>query len=346
MKSPVVLTGGTGYLGSNTLKQLLERGYTVHVTSRNPKKTQDKEWIKALVKEYTDKIKFFPGDLMKEGSFDEAMVGAKGLIHSASPFKIDKIKDAKKELIDPAVQGTRNVLESAEKAGTVEKVVLTSSAAAIYGDAVDIKEHDETVFSEKHWNTSSSISHQPYSYSKVSAEREAWAMNKGKSWKLITINPGFIVGPAVAERSDSTSIQLIIGMLDGRFKSGVPDLHFGMVDVRDVAKAHILALESETAEGRHVCVEGPMSMLDIAKTLQSEVGEKYNKIPKKTLPKWLTYLVGPFMAGFSWSFLRNNLGVPIYFDNTKIKESLGIEFTPMNKSLKDHAKQLEEDSLV
>jgi len=346
MKSPVVLTGGTGYLGSNILKQLLDKGYTVHLTSRNPEKTKEKRWIKELSKEYGEKLSFFPGDLLKEGSFDEAMKGASGLIHAASPFKIDKIKDAKKELIDPAVNGTRNVLESAEKAGTIDKVVLTSSAAAVYGDAIDIKEHKESVFSEKHWNTSSSISHQPYSYSKVSAEREAWAINKGKDWKLITINPGFIVGPAVADRSDSTSIQLIMGMLNGRFKSGVPDLHFGMVDVRDVAKAHILALESETAEGRHICVNGPMSMLDIADALKNEVGNKFKKIPKKKLPKWLTYLVGPFMAGFSWSFLRNNLGIPVYFDNSKIKKSLGIEFTSIEKSLKDHAKQLEEDGLV
>jgi nucleoside-diphosphate-sugar epimerase len=346
MKSPVVLTGGTGYLGSNTLKQLLEKGYTVHLTSRNPEKTKEKDWIKELSKEHGEKLSFFPGDLLEEGSFDEAMKGAKGLIHSASPFKIEKIKDAKKELIDPAVKGTRNVLESAEKAGTIEKVVLTSSAAAVYGDANDIKEHKETVFSEKHWNTSSSISHQPYSFSKVSAEREAWAMNKGKSWKLITINPGFIVGPAVTERSDSTSIQLIIGMLNGRFKAGVPDLHFGMVDVRDVAKAHVLALESDAAEGRHICVNGPMSMLDIGNTLQKEVGDKFKKIPKKTLPKWLTYLVGPFMAGFTWSFLRNNLGIPVYFDNSKIKKSLGIEFTSIEKSLKDHAEQLQENGLV
>jgi nucleoside-diphosphate-sugar epimerase len=346
MKSPVVLTGGTGYLGSNILKQLLERDYTVHLTSRNPEKSKEKDWIKALKKEYGDKLLFFPGDLLEEGSFDAAMKGASGLIHAASPFKIDKIKDAKKELVDPAVEGTKNVLTSADEAGTIEKVVLTSSVAAVYGDAIDIKEHKETVFSEKHWNTSSSISHQPYSYSKVSAEREAWALNKGKSWKLITINPGFIVGPAVAKRSDSTSIQMIIGMLSGRFKTGVPDLHFAMVDVRDVAKAHILALESETAEGRHICVNGPMSMLDLANTLQDEVGDKFNKIPKKTLPKWLTYLVGPFMAGFSWSFLRNNLGIPVYFDNSKIKKSLGIEFTSIDKSLKDHADQLQKDDLV
>lgn len=346
MKSPVVLTGGTGYLGSNILKQLLERGYTVHLTSRNPEKTKEKDWIKEFSKEYGEKLLFFPGDLLEEGSFDEAMKGAHGLIHAASPFKIDKIKDAKKELIDPAVKGTRNVLESAEKAGTIEKVVLTSSAAAVYGDAIDIKEHKETVFSEKHWNTSSSISHQPYSYSKVSAEREAWAMNKGKPWKLITINPGFIVGPAVADRSDSTSVQLIMGMLNGRFKSGVPDLHFGMVDVRDVAKAHILALESESAEGRYICVNGPMSMLDIAEALRDEVGDRFKKIPKKSLPKWLTYLVGPFMADFTWNFLRNNLGIPVYFDNSKIKKSLSIEFTSIEKSLKDHAEQLEEDGLV
>lgn len=346
MKSPVVLTGGTGYLGSSILKQLLECGYTVHLTSRNPQETEAKDWIKQLQEVHGEKLKIFRGNLLTEASFDQAMQGARGVIHTASPFKISGINDAKKELIDPAVNGTKNVLASVEKEDSIEKVVLTSSAAAVYGDASDIKEHKESVFSEKHWNTSSSISHQPYSYSKVSAERKAWAMNKDKPWKLITINPGFIVGPSVAKRSDSESIQLIMGMLNGRFKSGVPDLHFGLVDVRDVAKAHILALESETVDGRNICVNKPLSMLDIANILNDEVGGKFKNIPKKTLPKWLTYLVGPFMAGLTWNYLKNNLGIPVFFDNSKIKKTLGIEFTSIEKSLKDHAEQLEADGLV
>ncbi|MEX1190948.1 MAG: aldehyde reductase [Brumimicrobium sp.] len=346
MTSPVVLTGGTGYLGSHILEQLLDKGYIVHLTTRNPEKTKNNEWIKSLFEKHTDRLKIFPGDLMDEGSFDVAMKDAKGLIHAASPFKIEKIKDAKKELVDPAVKGTSNVLKAAERAGTIDKVVLTSSLASIYGDAADIHEHDESVFSEKHWNTSSSISHQPYSFSKVSAEREAWAINEGKSWKLVTINPGFIVGPAVVKRSDSTSIQMIMGMLNGRFKSGVPNLYFSVVDVRDVANAHILALENKEAKGRHVCTNEPMSMLNIAETLNNEVGDKYPKIPKKSLPKWLTYLVGPFMADLSWSYLNKNLGIPVYFDNSKIKKSLGISFRPIKESLKDHAEQLEKDGLI
>merc|ERR1711916_365782 len=176
-------------------------GYEVRITSRNPKKTQGEGWLKPLMKKYNDQLKIFKGDLMEDGSFDEVMKGAKGLIHSASPFRIDGIKDPVKELIDPAKKGTRNVIQSAEKAGTIEKIVVTSSLAAIYGDAIDIKEHEESVFSEKHWNTTSSEKHMPYSYSKTVAEKEAWRLADGKNWKLVTINPGFIVGPTMTDRS-------------------------------------------------------------------------------------------------------------------------------------------------
>ncbi|MDX1651528.1 MAG: NAD-dependent epimerase/dehydratase family protein [Brumimicrobium sp.] len=346
MYSPVVLTGGTGYLGSHILIELLKKEYVVHLTTRDVERTKNNEWIKRLMNENPGRLHIFPGDLMDKGSFDEAMKGAKGLIHAASPFLIDNVKDPKKELIEPAVKGTSNVLHAAEKAGTVEKVVLTSSVAAVHGDAIDIKECDEGVFSEKHWNTSSSISHQPYSYSKVTAEKEAWAINKGKSWKLVTINPGFIIGPAVVKRTDSASIKLIKGMLSGEFKTGVPDLHFVMVDVRDVARAHVLALENNTAKGRFICASEPMSMWDVAKILKQEVGGKYTRLPKRKLPHFLTYLLGPFMADLTWKYLRRNLGIPVYVDNSKIKETLGIEFRPMNETLRDHAEQLERDGLV
>lgn len=346
MKSPVVLTGATGYLGSQILTTLLERGYEVRITSRNPKKTLGEAWFKPYMKKYNDKLSVFQGDLLDDGSFDEVMEGAKGLIHAASPFKIDGIKDPVKELIEPAKKGTRNVIQSAEKAKTIEKIVVTSSVAAIYGDAIDIKLHDENVFSEKHWNSTSDEKHQPYSYSKTAAEKEAWRLAEGKSWKLITINPGFIVGPAITDRSDSTSIQMISNMLNGKFKSGVPDLYFAMVDVRDVADSHVEALEKDNAEGRYICANQSMNLLEVAEKLNQEVGTEYNKIPKKKLPTFLTYLVGPMMAGFSWSFLKKNLGIPIHFNNDKIKKELGIEFRPINETLKDQAEQLKKDGIV
>lgn len=346
-KAKVVLTGGTGYLGSQILKVLLEKDYHVHLTSRNVEKTKELSWIKELEKKKKGEITFFSGDLTKEGSFDEAMKGAKYLIHAASPFKIDKIKDAKKELVDPAVNGTKYALDAATKSGSIEKVVLTSSLAAIYGDAVDKEEIEEDIFTEEHWNTSSSISHQPYSYSKVSAELKAWKLSEGKSWKLVTINPGFIIGPSITKRTDSTSISFVLDMLRGKFKMGVPDLYFAVVDVRDVALAHVIAMENQKAEGRHICSNTTMSALDMANTLRQEVGDKYGeKLPKKNLPKWLTYLFAPILAGFSWNYLRKNLGIAIHFDNLKIKKMLGINFRPINTTFKDHVLQLEKDKLV
>lgn len=345
-KQTVVLTGGTGYLGSQILSELLERGYAVRLTSRNKEKTADQNWIQELIKKYQATVDFYSGDLEKEGSFDEAMQGADFLIHAASPFKIQGIKNAQKELIDPAVNGTRNVLLAAEKSGTIKKVVLTSSIAAIYGDAADKELLDKEQFDESVWNTSSSIKHQPYSYSKTLAEQEAWRINKGKEWKLITINPGFILGPAIAPRTDSTSISFMLDMLNGKFKMGVPDLYFSVVDVRDVAKAHVLAMESETAEGRHVCTNKTMNAIDMANVLQDEVGDTYKKLPSKKLPKWLTYLFAPLIAGFSWNYLSKNLGIGLDFDNQKIKDALAMKFRPISETFKDHVTQLEKDELV
>jgi len=346
MKSPVVLTGGTGYLGAHILSQLLDKGYEVRLTARNPEKTKNEDWIKDLVSKYKDKLSFYAADLEKEGSFDSAMIGAKSVIHAASPFKIEGIKDAKKELIDPAVNGTKNVLTSVDKNGGIEKVVLTSSVASIYGDASDIELHKEDAFNESHWNTSSSINHQPYSFSKVSAEKAAWSINTGKNWKLITINPGFILGPSLSKRGDSTSIKFMLDMLGGKFKSGVPNLYFVLVDVRDVAAAHILALESDTANGRYICANETKDILEIATILRDVVPGRKNKLPTKKLPNWLAYIFAPLLAGFSWNYLRKNLGIPLYTTNSKIKKDLNLTFRPLKETLLDQANQVMDDGLV
>ena len=346
MKTPVVLTGATGYLGSQILDELLNRGYEVRITSRNTTKTLGEKWLKPYFKEYKDKITVHYADLLDDGSFDEVMKGAKGLIHAASPFRIQGIKDAKKELVDPAKKGTRNVIQSAENSKTVEKVIVTSSVAAVYGDAIDIEQYEEDVFSEKHWNRSSNLRHQPYSFSKTEAEKEAWRLADGKSWKLATINPGFIVGPSITDRGDSTSVQMIINLLSGRLKQGVPDLFFSMVDVRDVARAHVEALENEAANDRFICTNKTMSLLDLAETLNQEVGDDFKNLPTKKLPTFLTYLVGPLLAGFSWSFLKKNLGKPVYLSNDKIKRELGLTLHNINDTLKEHVTQLKKEGLV
>ena len=223
--------------------------------------------------------------------------------------------------------------------------MLTSSVVAIYGDAIDLKNTPNQVFTEEQWNSSSSIKHQPYAYSKTLAEKEAWEIQKKQNqWDLVVINPGFVLGPSLSKRTDGESTSFILQLLSGAFKSGAPDLIFGAVDVREVAQAHLLAGLTPNASGRHILVEGCYSILDMAARFQKAFPNKY-KLPKKTLPKFLLYLVGPFI-GFSWRFVSNNVGHPMAFDNSYSKKDLNLSYRPMLETLRDQAEQLERDSLL
>lgn len=341
--NPVLVTGATGYMASWIIKYLLEEGYTVHATVRNLKDKAKYAHLTTL-KNYGN-LKLFEADLLRESSFKTAMEGCSIVIHTASPFLANGVKDPENQLIAPAVQGTINVLESANEITSVQRIVLTSSVVSVYGDAIEAQSHPNSTFNEKDWNKTSSVSHQPYSLSKTLAEKEAWRLaNEQSRWKLTVINPGFIMGPSLSKRKDSTSIDFMLSMLNGKYASGLPDLYFGMVDVREVARAHILAGTEEQAEGRHILVADTISALDMAKILKKHYDDIY-KIPTKTAPNFLLYLVGPFM-GFSWKYLKRNLGIPFYFDNSYSKSNLGITYRPLEDTITDHAAQLIQDGLI
>lgn len=342
--TPIVVTGASGYIASWIVKFLLEDGYKVRGTVRSVKAYAKIAHLTKLQEKHPNMLELFEADLLKEGSFDEAVKGCEIVIHTASPFFIDKIKDAQKQLIEPALQGTKNVLDSVNNSGTVERVVLTSSCAAIYGDNADVELIEGGVFTEEHWNTSSSQAHNPYSYSKTVAEKAAWEMQKksGK-WTLTTINPGFVMGPSLSNRTDGTSVSYMIQLMSGKFKSGVPDLHFAVVDVRDVAQAHIKAATNYRASGRHICVADHKTFLEFGQILKEKF-PKY-KLPTKTAPKWLMYIMGPMM-GVTWRFIRRNMGYELKFDNSYIKEDLGMTFRPFKETLTEHAQQLIDSGLV
>ncbi|MDP2890910.1 MAG: NAD-dependent epimerase/dehydratase family protein, partial [Bacteroidota bacterium] len=136
---PVLVTGGTGYLASWIVKQLLDKGYEVRTTVRNLAQKDKYAHLTSLAVKSVGILQFFEADLLKKGSFTEAMAGCEQVIHTASPFKISGIKNAQKELVEPALEGTRNVLDTVNAIESVQRVVLTSSLAAIYGDAIDIQ---------------------------------------------------------------------------------------------------------------------------------------------------------------------------------------------------------------
>lgn len=248
MTKPVLVTGGNGYLASWVIKKFLDKGIEVRATVRDKSNIEKMNHLVKLNNEHNDRITFFEADLLKEGSFDEAVKGCELVFHIASPFKIFGIKDPIKELVNPALKGTENVLSSVNISESVKRVIPTSITASIHGDAI---EAETDTLDEQFWNTTSSEKYLPYSYSRKIAEEIAWKIAKAQSqWDLITINPGFILGPSLSKTVDSFSINLMRSLLIGKNKSGVPEFAFPVVDVRDAADAHILSAFTGLAKGK------------------------------------------------------------------------------------------------
>jgi len=339
MSEKVLVTGASGYIAAWIVKFLLEEGYTVNATIRDRNNLQKIQHLIDLQLKFPQKLFLFDADLLKIGSFKESMKDCVAVIHTASPFVISGIKDAQKELVDPALEGTRNVLNSVNETESVKRVVLTSSIVSIYGDAIDLEDTRNGIFDESIWNTTSTLNHQPYSYSKKLAEKEAWKIQSEQSrWDLVTINPGFVFGPSLTNRADSTSIDFMINMLNGKLKFGVPKLNFAVVDVRNVARAHVNAVKNTNAKGRYILVNETISMKNIADILSKKYGDKYS-IPKNELPKILIYGSAPFI-GLTWKYVRRNIDKPLLFDNTKSKKELSINYSKSEQTILEHAEQI------
>ncbi|MFA7272864.1 MAG: NAD-dependent epimerase/dehydratase family protein [Crocinitomicaceae bacterium] len=335
---PVLLTGATGYVAGWVAKRLLEDGLTIHAPIRNPNDKEKTKYLDELAANLPGTIKYFQADLLTPNSYDEAMKGCELVIHTASPFKLS-IKDPQKDLVDPALKGTENVLNSVNKTDSVKRVVLTSSCASIYGDAVDTLNYPNQTMTEHQWNTTSSLKKSPYSYSKVLAEKKAWDMKKAQDrWDLVTINPSLVLGPGINPNATSESFAIMKQMGDGAMKMGAPDLNMGCVDVRDVAEAHYRAGFMPEATGRNITSAENLSMLKISELLRPTFGKNY-PLPKKTIPKWLVMLVGP-MNGIPRQFVKDNVGYPWKADNSKIKRELKMEFRPMTETVNDFFQQM------
>lgn len=344
---PVMVTGANGYVASWLVKRLLDEGITVHAAVRNPNNEEKLSHLKEAAEASNGEIKFFQGDLMKEGSYKEAMEGCELIYHTASPFTTD-VKDPQKELIDPAVNGTANVLNSANEVSSVKRVVVTSSCAAIYTDAIDSVNAPGGKLTEEIWNTTASLDYQPYSYSKTLAEKKAWEIVESQNrWDLVTINPCLVVGPALNPHNTTSETVNILKMLGGGdMKMGAPKMGVGIVDVRDVAEAHFKAGLTPEAKGRYITAGHCTDFLEMGTVLLPKYGTQF-PLPKKALPKWLLMVVGPMTNKlFTRHFIKNNVNVPWNADNSKIKKELGIKFRPMRDTMEEAFQVLIDEGIL
>jgi len=284
--STVLVTGGSGFIGSHCILQLLAAGHQVRTTVRNLKREGD---VRAMLKvggaDAGDRLSFFAADLESDAGWPAAAAGCEYVLHVASPLPpgVPKQED---ELIVPAREGSLRVLRAARDA-RVKRVVLTSSFAAIgYGHKTPPE-----LFNETYWtDTTGDLA--PYPKSKTLAERAAWEFiaKEGGGLELSVVNPVGVFGPVLGP-DYSSSILIVQRFMDGAIP-GCPKLYFGIVDVRDVAGLHILAMTHPAAGGeRFIATTGDfMSMLEIAKVLKSRMGAAGKKVPTRELPNWMVRL--------------------------------------------------------
>ena len=287
--STVLVTGGSGFVGSHIILQLLESGHVVRTTVRS---LQREAGVRAMLEgagaKPGDRLSFFAADLERDDGWAAAVAGCEYVLHVASPLPPVAPKN-EDEVVVPARDGALRVLRAARDA-RVRRVVLTSSCGAIYyGHPLQTAPFDETSWTNLDGEMSA------YVKSKAIAERAAWDFMaaEGGALELAAVNPAGIFGPALGA-DYSGSLDLVKRLLNGM--PGCPQLYFGVVDVRDVADLHLRAMTSPAAKGeRFIAVAGDvMSMLDIAKVLKARLGDGARKVPTRQLPNWLVRLAARF----------------------------------------------------
>ena len=322
----IFISGANGFIAAHSIERLLRRGATVVGSVRAPSDTKN-AFLRALPG--GERLTLVAADLDDRDPFG-AHVDADAVIHMASPYRI-VVEDPQRDLVDPAVNGTLAMLRTAAASSCVKRVVLTSSMAAV------TDEPDGRLLTESDWNTRSSLTRNPYYYSKTMAERAAWAFMEAEKprFDLVVINPFLVIGPAHTG-AINTSNQIFVDLLAGKYPA-VMDLDWGFVDVRDVADAHIAALDRAQAHGRYLCAAETMNMAAVV-ALMREFGYR-GKLPKLNLAgptgTALMQLASYAQPKGVGSYLRTHLGRHPRFDTAKIRRELGVSFQPVKESIRD-----------
>ncbi|CAL4993989.1 unnamed protein product [Urochloa decumbens] len=304
----VCVTGGSGFIGSWLVRRLLDRGYAVRATVKNIQDERETQHLEAL-DGAASRLRLLQMDLLDPASVRAAVEGARGVFHLTSPVTLQLPQDPEKELLEPAVKGTLNVLRAARDSG-VGRVVLKSSKAAMVPNpdwpANKIIDDDswadvEILRKLKLW----------YGVSKTLAEKAAWDFAaREEGLQLVVINPGMVLGPLLTP-SVNASLHWFLKLLQGQKMD--MDLYMGCVDVRDVAHSLIALYESPSAQGRHLCMESVERLVDFS----NHVADLYPELPvqrvKEDKQGWVVRARDP----------------------SKKLIDLGIRFTPFNVTIRD-----------
>eukprot|EP00927_Polykrikos_kofoidii_P066873 TRINITY_DN62433_c0_g1_i1.p1 TRINITY_DN62433_c0_g1~~TRINITY_DN62433_c0_g1_i1.p1 ORF type:complete len:355 (+),score=61.75 TRINITY_DN62433_c0_g1_i1:54-1118(+) len=320
----ICVTGASGYIASVLVAELKAAGYKVIGTVRDVDKYRRERVF--------DDVDLYCANLLDKKSFSAPFAKCDAVIHTASPFWFpNATHDAMEDFVRPALEGTRNVLESAYAAG-IRNVVITSSTGAITPQVPADFPGDEPgwtrEFTEEDWSLDSTMELQPYRYSKRVAEKAAWEFAEAHpDLHLAIVNPSGTLGPLVMDRADGECVQLMKKILEGGDDGVVSNQTIGWVDVRDVALAHIRAMQPNARGQRFIIsLSRAATYLDIAEILKEE-GDEFAAFPLPTS-------------------LKSPVSIYVKYSNARAREILGLEFRPLRVAVLDMARDLVKRGIV
>lgn len=333
----VLVTGGSGYLGGWLIVTLLRQGYAVRTTVRSL--SREAEVRKSIARQVgiPDRLTVFAADLLKDEGWARAAESCDYVIHVASPMPVGEFKG--QDIMRPAREGTRRVLEAATNSGA-KRIVLTSSGVAALPPIGQNTQIDETVWTERPDKPA-------YEYARVKtlAEQDAWRFVRSRSHapELVTLLPGFIQGPVMGA-DYSASVDLVGQMLRGKMPA-VPRIGFNIVDVRDLADLHVSAMESPAAAGERFIAMGDfLWLIDFARLLRERFGAKAAKVPTRVMPDGLVKFIALFNS--QMASIVPDLGVKRTADGSKAERLLGWRSRSAAESIVDAATSLIENGCV
>ncbi|XP_071838978.1 uncharacterized protein [Apostichopus japonicus] len=340
--SRVLVTGASGYVASCIVNELLTKGYTVRGTVRSLSNPNKVDPLKSLAERTPGTLELVEADLLSPETWKSAVEGCSHVLHTASPFPFEQPKNAE-EVVRPAVDGTLSVLRACKEAGTVKRVVITSSVASVgvY--------HTTRPLTEEDWTDPSrgGPEAEPYIISKLMAEKEAFkyieSLDDKDKFEFCTVLPGFVIGPSVANQA-ATSLDIVKRIMVGGDPL-IPNIAFTWVDVRDVADAHIKCMTLKQAAGqRFLITDKSLTYRDVCKQLYDEFHDQGYSPSLRLAPR----LVIRLMSLFDNAARSMNLvwGVVTTYDNSKMKNVLGIQPRDCRQGLIDMAYSLIENGYI
>jgi nucleoside-diphosphate-sugar epimerase len=333
MPETVCVTGASGFIGSHIVAALLENGFFVVALVRNPGSPAYLQ-LREFCGSRDTRLEIHAANLLTPGSYDSHFARCSHVIHTAGEVtqRIRPNRAESRRIISVNIEGASNVLRAVGSSPQIRKLVLTSSMSAVLSSQKDPRYR----FTEADWNTDPPEASAPYWFSKTAQERQftkAFAENAGqRETRLVCINPSVVIGPVFSAQHTRTSVGLVQDLYTGALP-GCPNFYFSLVDVRDVALAHVRALTESSTEGRFLMPGRSVSMQVLSRMIREAFPN--SKAPLRRIPDWLMYLVVPFNRTLSVRYLRDYLGVERLFDDSKLRDKFQIEYRPLRETIVD-----------